>query len=87
MPPKMVIEHRDKLGQLLRVGDAVCFPDQNSLNFGIIKKLNVKMVTVWETSVNHWSWYKGNRKYPYDLVKVEGPNVTIYLLKNGFSQP
>ena len=78
--PKIPLEHRDKLGRLLAVGDSVCYPDRNSLEFGTVKKLNPKMVTVYETGASG-KWYTGSRKYPQDLVKVDGPEVTMYLLK------
>jgi hypothetical protein len=78
---KEPIEHKDKLGRQLKIGDAVCYPNRNTLEFGTIKKFNPKMVTVWELDYNNYSWYKGNRKYPGDLVKVDGPEVTMYLLK------
>jgi hypothetical protein len=77
---KEVPQHKDKLGRVLAVGDAVCYPDRNSLEFGTVKKLNPKMVTVYESGRNG-SWYTGGRKYPQDLVKVDGPEVTMYLLK------
>ncbi len=77
---KELPEHRDKLGRLLNIGDAVCYPSHNSLELGTVKKLNPKMVTVWETG-RHSKWYTGSRKYPQDLVKVEGAEVTMYLLK------
>ena len=74
-------EHKDKLGRVLAVGDAVCYPDRNSLEFGTVKKLNPKMVTVWEAGIRSGSWYTGSRKYPQDLVKVDGPEVSMYLLR------
>lgn len=77
---KEIPEHKDKLGRLLNVGDAVCYPLHNSLEFGTVKKLNPKMVTVWEVG-RHSKWYTGSRKYPSDLVKVDGPEVSMYLLK------
>lgn len=80
MTAKTQPEHRDKLGRLLAIGDAVCYPDRNSLEFGTVKKLNPKMVTVYETGA-FGKWYTGSRKYPQDLVKVDGPEVTMYLLK------
>lgn len=80
MTAKLQPEHRDKLGRLLAVGDTVCYPDRNSLDFGTVKKLNPKMVTVWEAGVSG-KWYTGSRKYPQDLVKVDGPEVSMYLLK------
>ena len=77
---KEIPEHRDKLGKLLSIGDAVCYPSHNSLELGTVKKLNPKMVTVWEAG-RHGKWYTGSKKYPQDLVKVEGSEVTMYLLK------
>ena len=78
---KEIPEHRDKLGRLLSVGDAVCYPSHNSLELGTIKKLNPKMVKVWEAGRQAGRWYTGSNKYPGDLVKVEGSEVTMYLLK------
>jgi hypothetical protein len=78
---KVPLEHRDKLGKLLAVGDAVCYPSHNSLELGTVKKLNPKMVKVWEAGHGPSKWYTGSNKYPSDLVKVDGPEVTMYLLK------
>lgn len=78
---KEIPEHRDKLGRLLAVGDAVCYPYHNSLELGTVKKLNPKMITVWEVG-SHSKWYSGAKKYPSDLIKVDGPEVSMYLLKN-----
>ena len=77
---KEVVEHKDKLGRVLKIGDAVCYPYHNSLELGTVKKLNPKMVKVWEVG-SHGKWYTGANKYPNDLVVVEGPEVTMYLLK------
>lgn len=74
-------EHRDKLGRLLAVGDAVCYPASNSLELGTVKKLNPKMVKVYEAGRASSKWYSGSNKYPNDLVKVDGPEVSMYLLK------
>lgn len=73
---KIVPEHKDKLGRLLSVGEYVAYPDSNNLLLGIIVKLNPKMVKVKPLSK---SWEVN--KYPYDTLKVEGPDLTWYLLK------
>jgi len=73
---KEPIEHKDKLGRLLKVGDCVAYPSSNSLMIGIVKKLNPKMVGVKPLKNN---WGSGN-KYPQDIVLLEGPEVTMYLL-------
>ena len=77
--------HKDKLGRIIKVGDAVCYPYRNSLEFGTIKKLNKIMVKVWEVG-EHSTWYSGVNKYPNDVVIVDGPEVTMYLLKTKSSQ-
>ena len=41
---KPELEHKDKLGRIIKVGDTVCYPSHNSLEFGTVKKLNNKMV-------------------------------------------
>jgi hypothetical protein len=44
--PKPIPEHRDKLGRLINIGDFVAFPDRNSLEVGVVKKLNPKMIGI-----------------------------------------
>jgi hypothetical protein len=78
---KPELEHKDKLGRIIKVGDTVCYPSRNSLEFGTVKKLNNKMVKVWEAGVRHSTYYKGSNKYPNDVVIVEGPEVSMYLLR------
>lgn len=74
---KAVPEHRDILNRVLSVGDYVAYPDSNTMKMGKIDKLNQKMVRVttgkeWRSTVN---------KYPKDTVKLEGPDLVMYLLK------
>ena len=75
--PKETLEHRDLLGRLLAEGDYVAYPDSNHLRIGKIDKLNPKMVRVatgkeWRSTIN---------KYPIDTVKLDGPDLVMYLLK------
>jgi len=70
-------EHRDKLGRLLKLGDCVAYPSYNSLSIGTIKKLNPKMIGVATLGKRAST----SNKYPQDLVVVDGPEVTMYLLK------
>jgi hypothetical protein len=72
--------HKDKLGRIIKVGDAVCYPLNNGLEVGTVKKLNTKMVRVWKVGQRN-KWYNGNNKYPNDIVIVDGPEVTMYILK------
>ena len=74
---KAIPEHRDILNRVLAVGDYVAYPDSNTMKMGKIDKLNQKMVRVttgkeWRSTVN---------KYPKDTVKLEGPDLVMYLLK------
>jgi hypothetical protein len=78
---KTPIEHKDKLGRLIKLGDFVAYPAFNSLEFGKVMKLNNKMVGVYPITTKRY----GNRnqnKYPQDIVLIEGPEVSMYLLKN-----
>jgi hypothetical protein len=74
---KQIPEHKDILGRVLAVGDYVAYPDSNGLRLGKLDKLNQKMVRVttsrgWRSTVN---------KYPIDTVKLDGPDLVMYLLK------
>ena len=77
--PRMDVTHRDILGQPLAVGDVVVFPSSNTMYVGTITKLNPKMVKVKRVATNS-SWEQN--KYPSDLARVSGAEVTMYLLKN-----
>jgi hypothetical protein len=74
---KTIPEHRDLFGQPLEIGDCVVYPRSNSMNVGTVVKLNPKMVGVKGVSSR---WADCN-KYPQELVKVSGSEVTMYLLK------
>ena len=74
----VIPEHRDKLGRLLKVGDCVAYPASNSLVIGVIKKVNPKMVGVAMLGKHRWG---PKNKYPFDCVLLEGPEVSMYLLK------
>jgi hypothetical protein len=81
MPAKEIPEHKDKLGRLLKVGDCVAYPSGNTLIVGLIKKLNPKMVGVSSLGKNR-SWSSAKNKYPDDCVLLDGPEVTMFLIKN-----
>ena len=72
--------HHDLIGRELAIGDCVAFPAYNGLCIGTIAKLNPKMVGVRNIKLSSRS--KNQLKYPNDLVKLDGPEVTFYLLKN-----
>lgn len=72
-------EHRDILGQPLAIGDCVVYPSSNAMYVGTIVKLNPKMIKVRRVGTrSNWE----QNKYPDDLAKVSGAEVTMYLLKN-----
>lgn len=75
----VIPEHYDILGQSLEVGDAVVFPSSNTMYVGTITKLNPKMVKVKRVGTRY-TWEQN--KYPTDLAKVSGAEVTMYLLKH-----
>jgi hypothetical protein len=74
--------HTDLFGQPLAVGDCVAFPNTNHMLVGTVIKLNPKMVKIKRVDTK-WTW--SMNKYPNDLVKVHGAEVTMYLLKNSKS--
>jgi hypothetical protein len=72
--------HQDILGQPLNVGDCVVYPSMNTMYVGTITKLNPKMVKVKRVGAKYYT--REQNKYPSDLAKVSGAEVTMYLLKN-----
>jgi len=79
---KEAIEHRDRLGRLINVGDFVAAADNNRLSVGVVCKLNLKMIQYKTISKErYWAGRRVN-KYPDDVIVVEGPDVTFYILKN-----
>lgn len=75
---KEIPQHKDKLGRDLVLGDCVVYPQSNNLAIGTIKKFNPKMIKVCPVG-SKWA----QNKYPEDIVKVDGPEVTMYLLAKG----
>lgn len=73
---KTVPQHSDLFGQSLEIGDCVVYPRSNSMRVGTVAKLNPKMVGV--KGIGHCI---DCNKYPGELVKVSGAEVTMYLLK------
>lgn len=69
--------HSDLLGQPLEIGDCVVYPSHNNMTVGTVTKINPKMIGV--ASIRSKST---KNKYPTDIVKVSGPEVTMYLLLN-----
>ncbi len=79
--PKVVLEHKDKLGRLISIGDFVAYPSRSSLEFGRVVKLNAKMIGVIP-AVSKYKIHSNTNKYPQDLVRLDAKDMTWYLLKN-----
>jgi hypothetical protein len=75
--PKEIPVHKDILGNIITVGATVVYPDRNSLSIAVVEKLNPKMINV--TAVRRTYL---DRKYPSDLLVVDDPKITLYMLKN-----
>jgi hypothetical protein len=78
--PKELPEHRDALNRTLKMGDCVAYPQSNSLVIGVIRKINPKMIGI--TRVGSKGWGSEKNKYPSDCVLLNGPEVTMFLIKN-----
>ena len=77
---KEPIAHRDIFGQELLVDDCVVYPQSNSMRIGKIAKLNPKMIGV--KRIGNKGWGSEKNKYPSDCVKLDGPEVTMFIIKN-----
>lgn len=71
------IVHKDILGNPIKVDDTVVYPSHNSLRIAVVKKINPKMINVVAVG-SKWT----DRKYPSDLLVVDDPKITMYLLKH-----
>ena len=82
MTEKEVPVHRDKLGRAIALDDFVCYPNSNNLDIGKVVKITPKMVLVSRIPDRYRKWGGESRKYPCDLVLIEGKEVTMYILRN-----
>jgi hypothetical protein len=75
--------HQDRLGRAIQVGDCVAVPHHNGLMIATIQKCSPKMIQVIEVGKERavWRSRKYFSKYPNEAVKLDGPEVTMYLLK------
>lgn len=72
-------EHRDALNRVIEVGDVVAVAHHNRLMISTVTKLNNKMIKIKEIKEVKWRTSEYN-VYSSQSVKVEGPEVTMYLL-------
>jgi hypothetical protein len=85
MSKKEPIEHRDLLNKKIAVGNIVAFAESGTQYVGKITKLTPKRVKISRiTAPNLYRWYIPSeyQRPPSDVVIVEGPHVTAYILKN-----
>lgn len=71
------IIHKDILGNTIKVDDVVVYPAHNSLKIATVKKINPKMINVVAVGRTYT-----DRKYPTDLLVVDDPKITMYMLKH-----
>lgn len=69
--------HKDILGNTINEGDSVVYPHHNSMKVGIVKKNSPKMVMVRAVGKMYT-----DRKYPHEILVVNDPKISLYILKN-----
>ena len=67
--------HKDILGNTIKVDDTVVYPSHNSLKIATVKKINPKMINVVAVGRTY-----PDIKYPSDLLVVDDPKITLYML-------
>jgi hypothetical protein len=74
--------HLDKLGREITEGACVAVAHHNSLAVATVVKINPKTVKIKIANITTNSWYSGvHNKYGDQMVVIDGPLVTMYLLK------
>ena len=73
----MMKMHKDILGNDIKEGDIVVYPDHNRMKIGTVKKNSPKMVMIQAIGKTYT-----DRKYSQELLVVDDPKLTMYILKN-----
>ena len=77
-----MIAHHDKLGRELALDDCVAFPHHNGLMVGTITKINPKMINIQSIDPENRRWNNSDyRKYPFETVRLDSIDLTMYILK------
>lgn len=77
-----IVKHLDKLGREIKLNDCVVAPHHNSLMIAKVIKINPKMIKIKKINAIITNYYSGEyNKYGSDLVILNGPEITAYLLK------
>jgi hypothetical protein len=75
-------QHLDALGRVIEVGQCIAYSDHNEIEIGVVNKINPKMVRVTKRSRWGRNKFSNINKRPEQCVVVEGPHVTMYMIKN-----
>lgn len=80
-PPK-VHPQKDRLGRELVIGDAVAVAHHNQLMVAKIEIMNPKMLRVRSLEPGKFYSYRdrGYLKRPDECIKIDGPDITMYIL-------
>lgn len=73
---------KDILGRDIRVGDYVAITHSNTMVVCAVTKFNPKMMRVHPVAGSGWRSKDGYLKYPHESVLLDGPQVTMYILRN-----
>jgi hypothetical protein len=74
------IAHKDLIGNNIAVGSYVVIPTGRVLSLGTVTKLNPKMITVLKVKTSRFA-HREERRYPKDLLVIDDPKITLYMLK------
>lgn len=73
--------HKDRLGRVLNIGDAVAIPrSATTIDIGEVHKLNPKLVGVKVFSSDHNGYQRRYNKRPGEMIKLNEKHVTQWLL-------
>ncbi len=76
---KIVAVHKDMFGRDIKTGDTVAYTNGALLMVGTVGIMHPKMIRVH--GINAPSYRNGSLKHPHETIIVDGPEVTMYLLK------
>lgn len=69
--------HKDILGNTIKVDDIVVYPNHNRMKIGTVQKNSPKMVIIQPIGKQYI-----DRKYSSEVLVVDDPKISIYILKN-----
>jgi hypothetical protein len=75
-------KHYDIFGKEIICGSHVAYSDGFDLRIGTVDKLSEKKIRVWPINKLRNKYSTGKLVYGSNIVVVEGPKVTMYILQN-----